>query len=104
MNYFRITAYNKTENYSVILDSYGAFDAIWQFSSYLIAKGFSIFSVGNQDKFNDGNIPTLRSEWLKQHTFALKKLAVEFNVLQSCVVNIRAEQVHHEVKTIPDNE
>ena len=43
MNYFRITVYNKTENYSVILDSYGFFDAIWQFSSYLIAKAFLYF-------------------------------------------------------------
>lgn len=65
MNYFRITAYNKTENYSVILDSYGAFDAIWQFSSYLIAKGFSIFSVGNQDKFGDGNIPKVKEQITK---------------------------------------
>ena len=65
MNYFRITAYNKIENYSVILDSYGAFDAIWQFSSYLIAKGFSIFSVGNQDKFNDGNMPKVKEQTTK---------------------------------------
>ena len=65
MNYFRITAYNKTENYSVILDSYGAFDAIWQFSSFLIAKGFSIFSVGNQDKFNDGNMPKVKEQTTK---------------------------------------
>ena len=43
MNYFRTTAYNKTENYSVILDSYGAFDAIWQFSSFLTAKAFLYF-------------------------------------------------------------
>ena len=65
MNYFRITAYNKTENYSVILDSYGAFDAIWQFSSFLIGKGFSIFSVGNQDKFNDGNMPKVKEQTTK---------------------------------------
>lgn len=61
----RTTAYNKTENYSVILDSYGAFDAIWQFSSFLIAKGFSIFSVGNQDKFGDGNIPKVKEQTTK---------------------------------------
>ena len=61
----RTTAYNKTEKYSVILGSYGAFDAIWQFSSYLIAKGFSIFSVGNQDKFSDGNMPKVTKQTTK---------------------------------------
>jgi len=57
MNYFRITAYNKEQNYSIIMDSYGAYEALWQFSSMLVEKGFSIIAVGNQDKFNDGDIP-----------------------------------------------
>ena len=38
MNYFRITAYNKEQNYSIIMDSYGAYEALWQFSSMLVAK------------------------------------------------------------------
>ena len=65
MNYFRTTAYNKTENYSVILDSYGFFDAIWQFCSFLISKGFSTFFVGNQDKFGDENIPKVKEQTTK---------------------------------------
>ncbi len=56
-NYFRITAYNKEQDYSIIMDSYGAFNELWQFSSMLVDKGFSIIAVGNEKFFNDGNIP-----------------------------------------------
>lgn len=56
-NYFRITAYNKEEDYTIIVDSYGLFDALWEFSSLLVKKGFSIFAIGNQDKFDEGNMP-----------------------------------------------
>lgn len=45
MNYFRITAYNREEDYSIIMDSYGAFNELWQFSSCLVNKGFSIIAV-----------------------------------------------------------
>ena len=62
MNYFRITAYNKEQNYSIIMDSYGAYEALWQFSSMLVEKGFSIIAVGNQDKFNDGDIPKVTEQ------------------------------------------
>ena len=65
MNYFRITAYHKQENYSVILDSYGAFDAIWQFSSFLVGKGFSIFAVNKQERFIDGNIEKVKDKTTK---------------------------------------
>ena len=54
-NYFRITAYNRNENISIIMDSYGRFEKLWQFSSYLISKGFTIIEVGANDNFTDGN-------------------------------------------------
>ena len=54
-NYFRITAYNSAEDISVIMDSNGVFDKIWQFSSLLVQKGFKILEVGNEEKFLDGN-------------------------------------------------
>ena len=50
MNYFRITAYNRDEDYSIIIDSYGAFNELWQFSSCLVDKGFSIIAIGNLQK------------------------------------------------------
>ena len=56
-NYFRITAYHPTENLSVIMDSNGLFEKLWQFSSYLVQKGFKIIEVGNEEKFNEGDLP-----------------------------------------------
>lgn len=56
MNYFRITAYNRDEDYSIIMDSYGTFQELGQFSSSLVDKGFSIIAIGNENFFNDGNI------------------------------------------------
>ena len=54
-NYFRITAYHPTENLSVIMDSNGLFQKLWQFSSFMVSKGFKIIEVGNEDKFTEGN-------------------------------------------------
>ena len=56
-NYFRITTYHPTENLSVIMDSNGLFDRLWQFSSYMVSKGFKIIEVGDEDKFNEGDMP-----------------------------------------------
>ena len=52
-NYFRITAYHPAENLSVIMDSNGPFEKLWQFSSFLVSKGFKIIEVGDEDKFDD---------------------------------------------------
>ena len=62
MNYFRITAYYKEEDYSIIMDSYGAFDNLGAFSSMLVNKGFSIIAIGNKNFFNDGNIPKVTQQ------------------------------------------
>ena len=56
-NYFRITAYHKGLNISMIMDSYGKFNELWEFSAYLVAKGFNILEVHKADKFTDGNFP-----------------------------------------------
>ena len=56
-NYFRITAYHPAENLSAIFDSNGHFEKLWQFSAYLIQKGFKIIEVGNEEKFDEGNMP-----------------------------------------------
>ena len=55
-NYFRITAYHPIEDLSLIIDSNGKFKELWEFSSYLVKKGFKILEVGNNTKFLDGNI------------------------------------------------
>ena len=56
-NYFRITAYHPTENLSVIMDSNGLFEKLWQFSSYMVSKGFKIIEVGDENKFDEGDMP-----------------------------------------------
>ena len=59
-NYFRITAYNPKHNIGFIADSYGKFEKIWQFSSYLIQHGCTIIEVNNSDNFLDyKNLPLL---------------------------------------------
>lgn len=56
-NYFRITAYHPAKDICAIFDSNGHFEKLWQFSAYLVQKGFKIVEVGADDKFLDGNIP-----------------------------------------------
>lgn len=56
-NYFRITAYHPAKNICAILDSNGRLEKLWQFSAYLVQKGFKIVEVGADDTFLDGNIP-----------------------------------------------
>ena len=58
-NYFRITAYVPEKDISCIIDSYGAYEKLWQFSSALIQKGCKIIEVSSDEKFMGGNIPKL---------------------------------------------
>ena len=61
-NYFRITAYHPIENFSVIMDSTGMFEKLWQFSSFMVSKGFKIIEVGGEDKFDDGDMPKVERD------------------------------------------
>ncbi len=67
--YFRITAYHPEENISLIIDSNGMFEKLWQFSSHLVKKGFKIIAVENDESFTDGNIP---KAFLDAHTMILR--------------------------------
>ena len=33
------------------------FEKLWQFSSFMVSKGFKIIEVGGEDKFDDGDMP-----------------------------------------------
>ncbi len=55
-NYYRITGYYEQKDFCFILDCYGKFEKLWQFSSYLILKGLKVLEVGNAEKFMDGNL------------------------------------------------
>ena len=67
--YFRITAYHPEENVSIIIDSNGMFEKLWQFSSHLVKKGFKIVAAGNDESFTDGNIP---KAFLDAHNMILR--------------------------------
>lgn len=56
-DYYRITGYCEQEDFSFILDCYGMFEKLWQFSSFLVQKGLKVLEVSNSDKFLDSNIP-----------------------------------------------
>ena len=58
-NYFRITGYLPKQNISFVMDSYGAYEKLWQFSSELLRKGCKILFVGNSEMFSDGTISKL---------------------------------------------
>ena len=49
-NYYRITAYHKEKDISIIMDSYGLFEKKWQFSADLIRRGFDIIEVLSQNE------------------------------------------------------
>ena len=56
MNYFRITGYNPKENFCFIMDSNGKFNALWEFSAYVVEQGLEIIKASKEEKFLDGNI------------------------------------------------
>lgn len=55
-NYFRITGYNPDEDYSFIVDCYGVFEKLWQFSSYLVTRGLKVLEVSDSNTFLDVNL------------------------------------------------
>ena len=61
-NYFRITAYHIEQDISAILDSNGKFEKLWQFSSYLVNKGFKIIEVTTSDKLVYDPFPLIQKE------------------------------------------
>ena len=54
--YFRITAYCPVRDISFIMDTIGMYEKIWQFSSFMLQKGFQVLEVSSDEKFIDGNI------------------------------------------------
>ena len=55
-DYYRITAYHPETDISVILDSYGRFEKLWQFSAFLVARKFKIVAVDKSENISFGNI------------------------------------------------
>lgn len=61
-NYFRITAYHPTKDISVVMDSNGMFEKLWQFSAFMVSKGFKIIEVGGEDKFDFGDMDRAKQD------------------------------------------
>ena len=78
-NYFRITAYYPTENISCIMDTYGKYDEIWEFSAYLVKIKFKIIDVAQTGQFDYGNIPLVKEPSDKFILRACMKGKVEKN-------------------------
>lgn len=56
-NYFRITAYYPKEDICFIMDAYGRFKDLYDFSSCMIDKGIKIVKARAEGRFDFGNIP-----------------------------------------------
>ena len=59
MNYFRITVYNPKYDFSAILDANGKYNELWEFSAYLVSKGFKIIEVGANEKLIEGTFKSI---------------------------------------------
>ena len=55
-NYFRITGYNQENDFSFIMDCFGMFEKLWQFSAYLVSKGIKVIEASKQEQMLDINI------------------------------------------------
>ena len=58
-NHFRVTAYHPTEDVTLLIDSYGVYEKLWQLSSMLVMKGFNIIEASDSTKFVNVNIPDI---------------------------------------------
>lgn len=61
-DYYRITGYAPNDNFCFIMDCYGLYEKMWQFSSFLIQKGLKVLEVGNAEKFIDININKIEKD------------------------------------------
>ena len=61
-NYFRITGYSPENDFCFIIDCFGVYEKIWQFSSYLVQKGLKVLEVSNDEKFIDINITKAKED------------------------------------------
>lgn len=57
MEYYRITAYHSDEDISVILDSYGKFETLWDFSATLVSHGFKIITLSRAEAIAESTFP-----------------------------------------------
>lgn len=60
--YYRITAYHAPEGLSIIADSYGKFEKLWEFSKHLMERGFNVIAVDREQFFIEGTIEKVKEQ------------------------------------------
>ena len=55
-NYFRITGYYPKDDFCFIMDCFGRFEKLWQFSVFVRDKGINVLEVSKDGNFLDGNM------------------------------------------------
>lgn len=90
-NYFRITAYHPAKNVCAIFDSNGRFGKLWQFSAFLVGKGFKIIEVGADDKFDDGDFDRAPAE---QDKIILRACAKGRSVINGNTIQMNGKCYH----------
>lgn len=71
--YYRITAYHAPEGLSIIVDSYGMFEKLWEFSKYLMELGFRVIAVDREQYFVEGTLEKAKEETPKLMIRAIGK-------------------------------
>lgn len=56
MNFLENYRLLEQRDFCFIIDCYGKFEKLWQFSSFLIQKGLKVLEVGNSEQFLYGNL------------------------------------------------
>ena len=85
MDYYRITAYHSNEDISVILDSNGKFESLWDFSALLVAHGFKIITLSRSDAIAESTFPLIE----KSNKIAVRAIAKGFPEIQDFPYNNR---------------
>ena len=101
-NYFRITGYNKENDFCFILDCFGMFEKLWQFSAYIIEKGFAVLEVSKEENMLDVNITKVEED--KEHIFLQASAYGKPTTLEQTIngVTYKAIKVGDKIY-IPDN-
>ena len=85
-NYFRVTAYHIEQDISAILDSNGRSEKLWQFSSFLVNKGFKIIEVTTSDKLVYDPFPLIEKE---SNKILLRSIAKGMPIMQEVIYQDR---------------
>ena len=102
-NYFRITGYYQKEDFCFIMDCFGKFEKLWQFSVFVRDKGITVLEVSKDGNFLDGNMD--RAEYDKENVIlrATQKGKPDYIPYEIDGTNYKAVKVDNCIY-IPDKE